>query len=332
MKKFYLLLLTLLLFVGITPKTVSAATPITVICDGQTISNESLYGLNKNGTIMIPYKILTNSSSITKVSSGWKASKKWLNLGRNNIDLEMYQGKKTLTKNNEFHYTLPQKIYFYKMNNVNQLMIPAKKICQLLGFQYSYSSNTNTLTLTSKKAITNFTEKMTTKPFLLMSTEEFVEAIGPIAQKEYHKSGILASVTIAQAINESWSGVSYLAQKGNNLFGMKTYLSGNTWKGTSWRGKRVVKRTKEQYGKRVVTITAAFRKYNNVAESFKDHSAYFVNAKNEYHRKRYNGITKTKSYVKQIAIMQKGGYCTFKSYGKALIALIKKYDLTRFDK
>ena len=43
------------------------------------------------------------------------------------------------------------------------------------------------------------------------------------------KTGVLASVTIAQAILESGWGQSELSLKANNLFGMKTNLSGNTW-------------------------------------------------------------------------------------------------------
>ncbi len=332
MKKLYLLLFVILL--GFSPiKANAAAKAITVKCDGQVISSEKLYGIEKNGTLMIPFAILTKSPEITKVYGEWKSSKNKLLIDRNNISLELYKGKKLLVKNNEFRYTLPEKVYAYKMQGIKRMMVPAKKVCQLLGFKYYYSKEKNTLYLKSKKATTKYTGSMNAKPFLLMSTEEFVEAIGPIARAEYKKrGGMLPSVTIAQAINESWSGVSYLAQKGNNLFGMKTYLSGNNWKGSSWKGKRVVKRTKEQYGKRVVTITAAFRKYDNVAQSFRDHSAYFKNAKNEYGKLRYKGLGSTKSYSKQISIIMKGGYCTFRNYGTTLKGLINQYDLTRFDK
>jgi flagellum-specific peptidoglycan hydrolase FlgJ len=45
------------------------------------------------------------------------------------------------------------------------------------------------------------------------------------------KSGILASVSLAQFILESGYGKSELAQKANNCFGMKKSLSGNTWSG-----------------------------------------------------------------------------------------------------
>ncbi len=334
MKKLNLILLTLLILLGLSPlKAEAAAKKITVKCDGQIISTEKLYGIEKKGNVMIPFTILTKSPEVTKVYGQWKSSKNKLLIDRNNISLELSKGKKLLVKNNEFRYQLPEKVYAYTMEGVKRMMIPSKKVCQLLGFKYYYNKANGILYLASKKAPAKYTGQMNSKPFLLMDTEEFVAAIGPIARAEYKKrGGMLPSVTIAQAINESLSGVSYLAQKGNNLFGMKTYLSGNKWKGTSWKGKRVVKRTKEQYGKRVVTITAAFRKYDNVAQSFRDHSAYFKNAKNEYGKYRYKGIGKTKSCNKQISIIMKGGYCTFRNYGTTLKGLIKKYNLTRFDK
>lgn len=50
------------------------------------------------------------------------------------------------------------------------------------------------------------------------------------------KTGILASVSMAQFILESGYGKSELAQNANNVFGMKCSLSGNTWSGSTWDG------------------------------------------------------------------------------------------------
>lgn len=163
------------------------------------------------------------------------------------------------------------------------------------------------------------------------SRAKFIRAIGPIAQKDYQKNGVLASVTIAQAILESGGGQSQLAQKANNLFGMKKNLSGNSWSGSSWTGSVYKKRTAEytKKGKKYY-ITASFRKYQNINQSISDHSAYLVGAK-KGKNKRYAGLTKTTSYNKQINIIQKGGYATSSSYGKSLKKLIKKYNLTKYD-
>ena len=304
--------------------------PIAVYYKTTQLSSDTLYAIERDGTVMIPYKVLT-ASGRTGVTAKWKASKKRLRLVRNNINLEMYKGKKEVVRNDEMSFTLPQKVCYSTMAGVKQVMVPAKKICHLLGLTYSYDKTTATVTLKPKKAVTTYSKTMKAKAFLLMSTEQFVKILGPIAQKNYHKSGVLASVTLAQAIHESWSGTSLLAQKGNNLFGMKKVLSGNNWSGSAWKGKVYVKKTKEQYGGKTVTIKAAFRKYDNVEQSIQDHSAYLVNSKNGSSR-RYKGLTATKSYKKQIAILQKGGYCTFSNYGKNLIKEIKKYNLTKYDK
>ena len=46
--------------------------------------------------------------------------------------------------------------------------------------------------------------------------------------EDMKKSGILASVSLAQFIQESGYGKTELAQNANNCFGMKCTLSGNT--------------------------------------------------------------------------------------------------------
>lgn len=77
------------------------------------------------------------------------------------------------------------------------------------------------------------------------------------------KSGILASLSLAQFILESRYGKSELAQNANNIFGMKCSLSRNTWSGSAWDGRsKYTKKTQEQNtdGSHE-TITADFRKY-----------------------------------------------------------------------
>ena len=166
-----------------------------------------------------------------------------------------------------------------------------------------------------------------------MSTSAFIKYIGPLAQKDYHRSGILASVTIAQAYLETGYGQSELCQKANNLFGMKKVISHNTWKGSLWTGMSYKKRTAEyKNGTKKYYITAYFRKYNSLAQSIADHSAYLINSKKDDGSTRYKGITATTSYKKQLSIIQKGGYATSKYYSKHLAAIIKTYNLTKYDK
>lgn len=303
---------------------------VTVKYEGKVISTDKLYGLSADKYMLIPCKMLLKYPE-TGVSAKYNRKKKKLRLMRNNIELVMYEGRSKAVLNEERTFSLGTKLRTVPMSGKKMLMVPAKKVCRLLGLSYSYNAVTRTIRLKARKPVIGDRSSIQSKVFMYMDTKEFVKLIGPIAQKDYHKNGVLASVTIAQAIHESWSGTSLLAQKGNNLFGMKTNLSGNSWKGSTWGGKVYWKRTREEYGGRVVRITAPFRKYSSVNKSIGDHSAYLKNAMNGS-RRRYAGLTSTKSYKKQIRILQKGGYCTFHDYGKNLISVIKRYKLTRYDK
>ena len=79
-----------------------------------------------------------------------------------------------------------------------------------------------------------------------MSNQDFIKRVGEIARKDMIDTGILASVTIAQAILESGYGTTELAKKAFNFFGMKCTLSGNSW-ASAWDGvSKYTKKTAEQ--------------------------------------------------------------------------------------
>lgn len=161
------------------------------------------------------------------------------------------------------------------------------------------------------------------------TNDKFVEQIGALAHADMQSSGILASVTAAQAILESNYGKSILATRAHNLFGMKASLSGNNW-GSSWNGKVYKKKTLEFKGGRYITVTAKFRRYSNWSQSIADHSAYLAGAMNGSSH-RYAGIVGEKNYRKAASIIKNGGYATAPNYVSAICAVIQKYDLTRFD-
>ena len=96
-----------------------------------------------------------------------------------------------------------------------------------------------------------------------LSEADAIKKVGALFTVDQKKSGILASVSLAQFILESSYGKSELAQNANNIFGMKCSLSGNSWSGSSWDGKsKYTKKTQEQNPDgSMVTITADFRKY-----------------------------------------------------------------------
>ena len=67
------------------------------------------------------------------------------------------------------------------------------------------------------------------------------------------------------------------------------------------------------------------------AHEIEDHSAYLLNARNGS-RKRYAGLTDTKSYKRQLQIIKNGGYATSGSYVSQLSRVINTYNLTQWDK
>lgn len=143
------------------------------------------------------------------------------------------------------------------------------------------------------------------------------------------KTGVLASITAAQAILESAYGTSELAVNAHNLFGMKANLSGNSW-GSSWNGNAYAKQTKEWKNGRYITVTAAFRKYDTDAASIRDHSDYLTKAKHGS-ALRYAGIIGEKDPKTAATIIKSGGYATSPTYVEKLMNIINKWNLTQYD-
>lgn len=164
-----------------------------------------------------------------------------------------------------------------------------------------------------------------------MTQQEFIRKVGECAVKDMEVSGILASVSIAQAILESGYGSTELAMKANNYFGMKCSLSGNTWDSV-WDGvSKYTKQTKEQKsGGTEYTVTADFRKYPDMETSVRDHSCYLNGAMNGS-KLRYVGLIGETDYRKAIQIIKDGGYATDTQYVSKVCSIIEKYDLTQYD-
>ncbi len=166
-------------------------------------------------------------------------------------------------------------------------------------------------------------------PLKGISNEIFIEYIGVLAKEDMKKTGILASITIAQAILESDWGQSELSLKANNLFGMKSNLSGNTWN-SEWDGKIYAKWSKEEINGIITEKYSDFRAYDSVCKSIKDHSDYLCGSKNG-NLLRYDGLIGEKDYKKAIKIIKDGGYATDSKYVDKIINLIENYNLDVFD-
>ena len=165
-----------------------------------------------------------------------------------------------------------------------------------------------------------------------LKEEQVLAKVGPLFTADQKKSGILASVSMAQFILESGYGKSELALGANNCFGMKKSLSGNTWSGSVWDGVSIYKKkTQEQKADgSYVIVTAEFRKYPNVDDSIADHSAYLLGAKNG-EKFRYDGLKGCSDYKKAVQIIKDGGYATSLTYVEKLFSIIEKWKLTQYD-
>ncbi len=173
---------------------------------------------------------------------------------------------------------------------------------------------------------------MQTREFQNLTEAQVIAKVGALFTADQKKSGILASVSMAQFILESGYGKSELAQGANNCFGMKKSLSGNTWGGSTWDDSSVyTKKTQEQnaYGS-YVTITADFRRYSCVEDSIADHSAYLLGAKNGS-KLRYDGLKGCSDYRKAVQIIKNGGYATSLTYVDKLCSIIERWKLTQYD-
>lgn len=168
--------------------------------------------------------------------------------------------------------------------------------------------------------------------FKNLSEQDAVDKIMPLCVADMKRTGILASVTGAQFILESGYGKTELAQNANNCFGMKAYLSGNTWAGSTWDGTSIyTKPTQEQDTHGVSsTVVAAFRKYACVEDSIADHSAYLLGAMNGS-KKRYVGLAECTDWEEAAKIIKNGGYATDVEYVEKLRSIIDRFNLTKYD-
>ena len=153
-----------------------------------------------------------------------------------------------------------------------------------------------------------------------LTTEKFISLVGESARTIAAENDLYESVMIAQAILESASGNSTLAQApNNNLFGIKGTYHGNS----------VQLPTREDDGTGATyTIMSDFRQYETVDESLSDYADLLSNSMGDF----YAGARKSNSdsFVDACDFLV-GRYATDIFYSEKLQDLIETYDLTRFD-
>ncbi len=141
--------------------------------------------------------------------------------------------------------------------------------------------------------------------------KEFIRKYKHIAIREMERTGIPASITLAQGILESGCGESELAVNANNHFGIKCH---ETWTGDTY--------TMDDDEK-----NECFRKYKTIEQSWIDHSEFLLS------RPRYAGLfdlpcTDYKAWAKGL---KAAGYATNPQYADMLIKIIEEEELYKYD-
>lgn len=150
-----------------------------------------------------------------------------------------------------------------------------------------------------------------TQPVRKLTTEEYIAQYKDIAIHEMHRTGIPASIKLAQGILESGSGNSRLATEANNHFGIKCHRG--------WTGEAVYEDDDAP--------DECFRKYTDPTTSYLDHSEFLMT------RDRYAFLfdfDKT-DYKRWAHGLKKAGYATNPKYAPLLIGLIERYNLHQYD-
>lgn len=132
-----------------------------------------------------------------------------------------------------------------------------------------------------------------------------------IAKGNMKQYGIPASIILAQGILESGAGSGTLSKTANNHFGIKCH--------TGWTGESVRHDDDAEQ--------ECFRKYNDPAESYRDHAEFLTG------RSRYASLFKLEKgdYQGWAKGLKAAGYATDPKYPDKLISYIERYNLHQYD-
>ena len=142
-------------------------------------------------------------------------------------------------------------------------------------------------------------------------TVVYIEQYKKIAVQEMKRTGIPASITLAQGILESNSGESNLAKKSNNHFGIKCKLD--------WKGETTFQDDDSKQ--------ECFRVYPNAKASYKDHSDFLKSRPNYAPLFLLDPVDDSAwAYG-----LKKAGYATASDYARKIIKVIDDYELSQYN-
>lgn len=136
---------------------------------------------------------------------------------------------------------------------------------------------------------------------------DYIDAFKELAVEEMQRTGVPASIKLAQGIHETMAGTSVLVRKSNNHFGIKCK--------TNWTGQSV-SHDDDARGE-------CFRKYPSATDSYRDHSDFLKNGA------RYASLFELDpvNYAEWAYGLKKAGYATNPKYPAIIIKIIEDYHL-----
>jgi LysM repeat protein len=135
----------------------------------------------------------------------------------------------------------------------------------------------------------------------------YIDTYRDIAIAEMQRTGVPASIKLAQGIHETTAGTSDLVRKSNNHFGIKCK--------SNWTGESVSHTDDAPH--------ECFRKYNEPYQSYKDHSDFLKGSSRYASLFNLNPL----DYEGWAYGLKKAGYATNPKYPLVIIRLIETYQL-----
>ncbi len=148
-------------------------------------------------------------------------------------------------------------------------------------------------------------------PKARLTATDYINEYADDAVIDMKKKAVPASITLAQGMFESDYGNSPLAREAKNHFGIKCHKE--------WTGPTYIQDDDAK--------DECFRKYNDVLQSYDDHSD-FLKTRDRY---RFLFDLPITDYVAWANGLKKAGYATNPEYAKRLIKIIEENNLQRFD-
>jgi flagellum-specific peptidoglycan hydrolase FlgJ len=151
-----------------------------------------------------------------------------------------------------------------------------------------------------------------------IAAAEYVDNYKDLAVVEMYRTGIPASITLAQGLLESNYGTSRLATEANNHFGIKCK--------SYWTGKTYYHKD-DDYNKKGQLMESCFRAYDSDIDSYIDRSNFLSQTE------RYKVLFSYSNteYAAWANGLKYCGYATDDSYASKLIDKIEKYHLYVYD-